>query len=285
MIMNVPEHGNEYILDDSDDFKTPNHVNRYSPPPLLPNDVPQNEQQHSDDYQTSHSKYTQKMNISQHEISSESITKNTVINPERFNDPPLKETQHYEDRDDFNYDDEDIQRDAADNTIVFIVHIAMGFFILLFFGALVVSALIVGQYGFLIFIMVCCLLLVGVTIGYFISKIMDQDRVMRPVRRKIRRWHAIATAVVVNEIKDFQLDIQDHLLLTNGDTSAGIYKTEDEGDINIMRNGRKRRNGPRSKIFGALVKPFLKKKSNFRFGRKKKGTNEVEHVLGTHEMV
>lgn len=112
---------------------------------------------------------------------------------------------------------------------------------------------------------------------------MDQDRVMRPVRRKIRRWHAIATAVVVNEIKDFQLDIQDHLLLTNGDTGAGIYESEYEDNTTTTGN-RKRRRGPRSKLFGILVKPLLKKKSNFRFGRKKKSSNEVETV-GTHEMV
>ena len=128
----------------------------------------------------------------------------------------------------------------------------MGFFIIHFFAALVVSALIVGQYGFLVFILVCCLLLLGLTIGYFISKIMDEDRVMRPVRRKIRRWHAIATAVVVNEIKDFQLDIQDHLLLTNGDTGVGIYEAEDEGRVDVTGN-RKRKNGPRSKIFRMLV--------------------------------
>lgn len=281
--MNVPAYENDYVRHESDDCKVPNHVNRYSPPPPLSSADPQNEQ-HSHNHDNSHPKHVQNSNISRQEmLSQSSLQIGALETPGRLNEQQRKESQNDEDRDDFNYDDEDIQRDAADNTIVFIVHIAMGFFILLFFGALAVSALIVGQYGFLVFILVCCLLLLGLTIGYFISKIMDQDRVMRPVRRKIRRWHAIATAVVVNEIKDFQLDIQDHLLLTNGDTGAGIYESEYEDNTTTTGN-RKRRRGPRSKLFGILVKPLLKKKSNFRFGRKKKSSNEVETV-GTHEMV
>lgn len=193
--------------------------------------------------------------------------------------------------DDFNYDDEDIQRDAADDTIVLIVHIALAFFILLFFVALTVSIIIVGQYGFLIFMMVCALLFLGLTIGYFVSKIMDRDRVLKPVRRKIRRWHAIATAVVVKEMKDFQLDIQDHLLLTNGpsgDTDMYGYSHHGEDDINGIGSGMKRK-GSRSKIFKIFVKPLLKKKNSLRFGRQKKSTENTtsnQFTAGaTHETV
>ena len=200
-------------------------------------------------------------------------------------------------KDDYHFDDEEIQKDAADEMVAIVVHIALGFFVLLFFGALVAAIIIVGKYGFLTFVLVASLMMTAVTIGYFVSRMLDQDKVLRPVRRKIRRWHAVATAVVVQEIRDFQLDLNEHLLLTNGDGDGdadahedGFYNMmDDHGQVGGSAASETKTKRTRSKIFGILVKPFLKKKKGykFRFGRKKKNaeTNEQIPVDGDHEMV
>lgn len=209
--------------------------------------------------------------------------------------------QEEEEKEDYNYDDEEIQRDAANEIVALVVHIAIGLFMILFFGALIVSILIVSKYGFFTFLLIMLLMTVALTIGYFVSKIMDRDHVLRPVRRKIRRWHAVATAVVIQEIQDFHLDWNEHLLLMNGSSSAGHDEDEDDDDPIYERmedehGGRWHATGPsgkrarrrgaggqhRSKVFGFLVKPFLKEKNGkrFRFRRKKKSQEGKDDVGG-----
>ena len=150
---------------------------------------------------------------------------------------------------------------------------------LLLFGALVISIIIVGKYGFLTLILVCSVMLAASTIGYFMVNLMDKDKVLRPAKRKIRRWHAVATAVVVQEIRDFQLDMNEHLLLTNGSAHDDIYEygmADNNGDVAQPTGGKKKRRGPRSKVFKLLVKPFLKKKNGQRFRfRRKKATDDT----------
>lgn len=197
-----------------------------------------------------------------------------------------------EDRDDYNYDDEDIQRDAATEHMAVIVHIALGFFFFLFMISMIVAIIIVGKYGFLTFVIVIALIFTVLILTYFISKTLDQDKILKPARRKIRRWHAVATAVIVNEIKDFQLDINEHLMLTNGDaynddcsSIGGAYQHMDD------KASRKKRKGPRSKMFRFIVKPLLKKKNGrrFNFRKRNKNTNDENNdnlpVDGDHEMV
>jgi hypothetical protein len=203
-----------------------------------------------------------------------------------------------EEKEDYNYDDEEIQKDAANEIVAMVVHIAIGFFMILFFGALIVSIFIVSKYGFFTLLIILILMTMALAIGYFVSKIMDRDEVLRPVRRKIKRWHAVATAVVIKEIQDFHLDLNEHLLLTNGtafpedEVDYPIYeRMEEEGGWNGGPSGgrKSRRGGHRSKVFGFLVKPFLKQKDGkrFRFKRKKKseeGTDGVPPNSGDVEM-
>lgn len=212
--------------------------------------------------------------------------------------PNYEMGDNQEEKEDYNYDDEEIQKDAANEVVAMVVHIAIGFFMILFFGALIVSIFIVSKYGFFTLLIILILMIMVLTIGYFVSKIMDRDEVLRPVRRKIKRWHAVATAVVIKEIQDFHLDLNEHLLLMNGtafpeeEVDYPIYeRMEEEGGWNGgPRGGRKsRRGGHRSKVFGFLVKPFLKQKDGkrFRFKRKKKaeeGTDGVPANSGDVEM-
>jgi len=191
-------------------------------------------------------------------------------------------------KDDFNYDDVEIQKDAANELVAMMVHVMLGFFMCLFFGALVVSIVIVGKYGFLTLVLICSLMLIALSLGFFISSLMDKDRMLKPVRRKIRRWHAVATAVVVKEIRDFQLDMNEHLMLTDGSAQDDDYDLMSEDGQ--MPKPLKKRRGPRSKVFGFLVKPFLKKKDGrrFKFGKKTKNTDDGvgnNDATATHEMV
>ena len=190
--------------------------------------------------------------------------------------------------DDYNYDDEEIQRDATNDTVACIVYLALGFFMILFFGVTVAMIIIVGKYGFVVCIILSVLLFIVLLLGHVITHFMEQDRVLRPMKKKMRRWHAIATAVVVNELKNFHLDLNDHLLLTydenyqddNHDDSnysgAGTHDRKSRrrwrgGGRGAFGIGGRKRGGPRSKLFGLLVQPLLKKKNGqARFPRRKK---------------
>jgi hypothetical protein len=207
--------------------------------------------------------------------------------------PPMT-PQEKEEKDDYHYDDEEIQRDAANETVAMMIHIALGFFMFLFFGALVACILIVSNYGFLTFILVSTILFAALTIGYFISKMMDEDKVLKPVRRKIRRMHALATAVVVQELRDFHMDLNEHLMLTNGgddeDVADDYGRMDDNGEVHAHQGKtqakKKKRRGPRSKVFGFLVKPFLKKKNGEKFSfKKRKDALSVKQSDDGHSVV
>ncbi len=192
----------------------------------------------------------------------------------------------HDDDDDYDYDDEEIQRDAANDTVAFIVYLSLLFFMALFFGVTISIIIIVGQYGFVVFMILCILVFIVALLSRFIIYYMEQDRVLKPMRKKMRRWHAIATAVVVNEFKNFHLDLNDHLLLTydenyQGDVGDHGDEEGDNKDDGKKRSSRwrrgggsnqRRRRGPRSKLFGLLVQPLLKKKDgqNRLFGGKRK---------------
>ena len=240
-------------------------------------------------------------------------------NPNPFPNKERSETE----KDDYNYDDYEIQKDAANETVAMIIHAALFFFLILLFGTLVACILIVGKYGFLTFVFIATIVCATLGIGYFVSSLMDEDRVLKPVRRKIRKMHAIATAVAIQEMKDFHYDMNEHFfMLTNGDANAnansngdvsvsvsgdpsgsndygrmdedGNFSFDPEGDVSHAQSTKKKRRGPRSKLFGMLVKPFLKKKhgQRFYFSRKKKAKQkESDHVnvgpdsISDHEVI
>ena len=244
---------------------------------------------------------------------------NTNPNTNPFPNKERSETE----KDDYNYDDYEIQKDAANETVAMIIHAALFFFLILLFGTLVACILIVGKYGFLTFVFIATIVCATLGIGYFVSSLMDEDRVLKPVRRKIRKMHAIATAVAIQEMKDFHYDMNEHFfMLTNGDADAngdvsgsgsvsvsgdpsgsndygridedGNFSFDPQSDASHAQSTTKKRRGPRSKVFGMLVKPFLKKKNGqrFNFSRKKKAKQkESDHVnvrpdsISDHEVI
>lgn len=207
------------------------------------------------------------------------------------------------DDDQIRYTDEDIQRDASSIAVMAMVNVALIFFAGLFVCAIAGSILFMGQFGFVTLCIVICL--VGIVVGTvaWIAKIITGDKKLRPVQRKMRRWRAIAKAVVVNEMINFRLDMQEHLMITNGGECGdpeddGYYETMDANDNDngtssgqqvpsaTDSSARNAHSGKsRSVIFGLMVKPFVKgrKKMKRKLGRKKNdkasttgATNEAE---------
>mmetsp|Transcript_262 Transcript_262/g.351 ORF Transcript_262/g.351 Transcript_262/m.351 type:complete len:267 (+) Transcript_262:84-884(+) len=193
------------------------------------------------------------------------------------------ETGADDDVEDYNYDDEEIQRDAANEVVAMVVYSFFIFFLVLFFGVTASIIIIVGKYGFVVFMILSVLFLIVLLLIRIVLNAIDRDRVLRPVRKKMNRWHAIATAVVINEMKNFHLDWNDHLLLTYDEEYVeenGNANGASEGD-NGTRKKARRWKKPRSKLFGMIVQPLLKKKngkSRFSRKKKKKNSNNVETV-------
>ena len=194
------------------------------------------------------------------------------------------------DDDQIRYTHEDIQRDASSIAVMAMVNVALIFFAGLFVCAIAGSILFMGQFGFVTLCIVICL--VGIVVGTvaWITKIITGDKKLRPVQRKMRRWRAIAKAVVVNEMINFRLDMQEHLLLTNGGECGDpgddgyCYEEMDANDNNDGTSSGQQtstatnssapnanNSKSRSVIFGLMVKPFVKgkKKMKRKLGRKK----------------
>ena len=199
-----------------------------------------------------------------------------------------EEFEGYEDDGgDIRYTDEDVQRDASSIAVMAIVNVALIFFAALFACAVAGSILFMGQFGLVTLVLVICLVAIVVGTVAWIVTIVTGDEKLRPVQRKMKRWRAIAKAVVVNEIISFRLDMQEHLQLTNGedwcDAEGGGYYEE----MDAHGNDGKGKEAPtatdssagksRSVIFGLMVKPFLKgkKKMKRKLGRKKKDKDSM----------
>ena len=179
-----------------------------------------------------------------------------------------------EEEEDFNFDDDEVQKDAANDVVAFMVLSALSLFLFLFFVAAVFIIIIVGKYGFLVFIILSVLSTFVIIFVRFTLGVIEKDRVLRPMKKKMRRWHAIATAVIVNEMKNFHLDLNDHLLLTYDDNYNDDDGTKNNDHSSSRDNNNRKWKKPRSRIFRIFVQPFLKKKNgNKRFSKSNKTKN------------
>ena len=177
----------------------------------------------------------------------------------------------------FSLDDADIQQDAAERNVSCIVHAALFFFVALAGIAAFLAIILVSQYGFFAIVVISLLLAIVVGIVMFVDKVMREDAKWKPVRNQIRRWKAVATAVVLKEIRDFQSDWNEHLLLTDGRAEYDLYDDDDDDVPNMDLNSataaasstKPKKNRGRSVIF-KVIKPFLKVGGRRRRKRKEK---------------
>jgi len=180
-----------------------------------------------------------------------------------FNEEPPKQQLNTEDSESFSPDDPDIKQDAAERYVSCIVHAMLFFFVALAGISAFLAIILVSQYGFFAIVVITLLLLIIIGIVMFVDKVMKEDTRLRPVRRQIQRWKAVATAVVLKEIRDFQLDWNEHLLLTDG-SEYDLYDDDvvpamdvDNAAAAAQSTKPKKKRGGRSAIF-KIVKPFLK---------------------------
>ena len=206
--------------------------------------------------------------------------KHTTSNEDIIEEEDKDYDEDYDQDGQIRYTDQDIQRDASSIAVMAAVNVALLFFAGLFVCAVAGSILFTAQFGFVTLCLVLCLVgIVGGTVAWIVS-IIAGDEKLRPVRRKMDRWRAIAKAVVVNEIVNFRLDMQEHMLLTDGrdcgddEAEEGYY--EEMGEAPAATDSARATNASadgksRSVIFGLLVKPFVKGRKKIRkLGRKKK---------------
>lgn len=162
---------------------------------------------------------------------------------------------------------DDGAHDGTDQAVASVVYS-----ILVFFGVLVVVAtimigVVVHEFGFLALLGVLCILFFLVLLASLLDRVMKEDAKWKPIRRKIHHWQAIATAAVLQEVRDFQLDWHEHLLLTDGSEfnnnnnttnpdNAAAGTTATTSSTPLPQQKRKRRGG-RSVLF-KIVKPLLK---------------------------
>mmetsp|Transcript_24774 Transcript_24774/g.44870 ORF Transcript_24774/g.44870 Transcript_24774/m.44870 type:complete len:295 (-) Transcript_24774:224-1108(-) len=189
---------------------------------------------------------------------------------------PVVEDVHSDDDDDkektdeFHYDDDEIKKDAANIMVTFCVHLSLAFFAALFCGAIFASVVVVSAYGFVTFAAACTLVGgLGIS-GFYVTRLVLNDAKLKPMRRKVKRWQAIATAVIVQEVRDFQADMNAHFLLTNGPdpTESSSPPPYDRGhpgeregpDEDLQPSLKPKKKRGRSIVFTAVVKPFLKTK-------------------------
>jgi len=183
--------------------------------------------------------------------------------------------------------EEDIQIDVASQIVTYFVYIAVVFCSLLFVAIVIFTISVARRYGVVTFAVLGLLLFIATFIGIFVYKILQEDEGMEPLRRKLQQWNVIATTAVVREIQNFQLDMKENLLLTDG---GGQWEDDNVDEAHQVEsdNGKrqkKRRGGDRNKIFGVAFKSFLKKKDgkkrfNFGAGRSRKRGNIDETDIG-----
>jgi hypothetical protein len=167
----------------------------------------------------------------------------------------------------FSPDDEEIQRDAANDRVACVVHLALMFFAFLVVAAVALCSVVVAKFGLIAFGLLGMLVLLFASLVAFVNKVLRDDAKLKPVRRQLQRWQALATAVVLQEVRNFQLDWHEHLLLTDGNV---VYEndevTGDDNDEDIHATFQKAARGKRGKsiIFRLVVKPFLNIKGRTR---------------------
>lgn len=219
------------------------------------------------------------------EVSNEPMPSQTSLPTIEYDESPTKtdseallETNQElpaEDSETFSPNDPEIQQDAAERYVACIVHAMLFFFVALAATAAILAMILVSQYGFFAFVVI--LFLIGIIVGIimFVDKAMREQAEWKPVRRKIRRWKALATAVVLKEIRDFQLDWNEHLLLTDG-SEYNLYDEDEVPNLDVDNAAAaakdpkpKKKRGGRSALF-KVVKPFLKVGGRRRKRRKEK---------------
>jgi cation transport ATPase len=161
-------------------------------------------------------------------------------------------------------DADQIGIDATNQRVACVIQLALIFFCVLIVVVVVMVFTIVQQYGLLALGFTFVVVMAVAGLAYFLDKVMKEDRKWKPIRRKIQYWQAVTKAVIVKELRDFQLDWNEYLLLTDG---KAVYDVYEEEDIKLAGKPKQKH---RSALF-RMVKPLLRIRN---LGRRKKSMPE-----------
>jgi cation transport ATPase len=183
-------------------------------------------------------------------------------------------------------EEETIKKDAADKVVALIVHFALAFFVVLVIVASFLAIKLVSHFGFLAFTIVFFLLMAVCGIAWFVDHVMKEDAKWKPVRQQIRHWKAVATAVVLEEVRLFQLDWNEHLLLTDGKADYDLYDDDVDAIPAVISKATRNKDKPKQKrgrsVLFKMVKPFLHVGERRRRRRKEREA-AVESAAATTE--
>lgn len=181
-------------------------------------------------------------------------------------------------------------RDNLERNVAMIVQLALTFFALLFVGAIVMALALVSQFNVIIVAVSGLLITMVIGFGVVMDKAMRHDPDWKPVRSRIRKLNAFATAAIVREVQNFQHDWNQHLMLTDGTvdnpmTEDDILNANENGtgihlDSATVNKADKKRKKSATRASGKsvmfqFVKPFLKIR---RLRRNKKSKSKTENV-------
>lgn len=206
----------------------------------------------------------------------------TTLHREKFDDND----------DDDDYDDDEIQKDAATDRVANVVYCALIFFMGLSMVAVLLVLSLIANYGFVALVIVTLLIVAVLGLAWFVHRTLWKEAKLQPVRRKIRRWKALTTAVVLEEVRNFQLEWNEHLLLTNGDYDLYDDDNDDEeqdgedftpdnhhqtaSTATPKKKGKKRAKS----ILFKFVKPFLRRGGR----RRRRNTKEADNPSPRQQM-
>lgn len=158
-------------------------------------------------------------------------------------------------------------RDTASVTVTLLVQGALIFFALLFFLAVAGSILFSGTFRLItsVTLVVLVAIVIG-TIAWAVWEVNRSDK-LQEMSWQLHRWGEVARAAVVEEVRNFQMDVREHRLLTYGEEYGQSNSNGEMMDENFPKAARESSgNNSRSVIFGAMIKPFLKGKRK-KFGK------------------
>jgi len=181
-----------------------------------------------------------------------------------------------------------MQRDEANDTVALTIFLFLFLFgcLFVFSTALIITFVIkFGVIEFTALSVLCFIVLVG---GWFLAKNIIEESKMQHAKKTIVYWKEIAEVVIIEEMRRFKFEWNEHYLLTNDECNESneINERRDGNETNFVKElnnenrnidsfetvEKKAKEG--KSILFRLVKPFLSKRkaASQRMKKDKKGT-------------
>jgi hypothetical protein len=179
------------------------------------------------------------------------------------------------------FEDGDTDRAAA-----WAIHLALIFFATLVVISLILSFVVIHNYGFVTLLLLSVVLGFCIGLAWFVDRtVLSKNEKLRPIRTKIIHTVETAKQALADEIHNFQQDWKDyHLLLTTGESEVDdddVVEFDESTQEKKSTKPTQAKSRKKSVLF-KMVKPFLgarqKVKKRKKEKKKKKASQSVELV-------